>query len=86
MILVRARPRAVPATVLSRCQLVRFAARADDAGACAERVRLAAARHDRTTRVLARLVEHVEGTRWRGWRGARDLFALWRVRHGLLGG
>jgi DNA polymerase-3 subunit delta' len=37
IILVLARPRAVPATVLSRCQLVRFAARADDAGTATAR-------------------------------------------------
>ena len=41
MILVLARPRAVPATVLSRCQLVRFAARADDAGAASRAEALA---------------------------------------------
>ena len=32
MILILPRPRAVPATVLSRCQLVRFAPRGDEAG------------------------------------------------------
>ena len=36
MILLLTHPRAVPATVLSRCQLVRFAARADDTPAAAK--------------------------------------------------
>jgi pimeloyl-ACP methyl ester carboxylesterase len=66
-------------------RLVLVHGRADRAVPYTESVRLAAARPDRTTLVLVGLVEHVEGARWRGWQGVRDLFALWRVMYGLLG-
>jgi len=66
-------------------RLILVHGRADRAVPYTESLRLAAARPDRTTLVLVGLVEHIEGTRGRGWSEARDLFALWRVMYALLG-
>jgi pimeloyl-ACP methyl ester carboxylesterase len=65
-------------------RLILVHGRADRAVPYTESLRLAAARPDRTTLVLVGLVEHIEGTRGRGWSEARDLFALWRVMYALL--
>jgi pimeloyl-ACP methyl ester carboxylesterase len=66
-------------------RLILVHGRADRAVPYTESLRLAAARPERTTLVLVGLVEHVEGTRGRGWPAARDLVALWRVMYAVLG-
>jgi pimeloyl-ACP methyl ester carboxylesterase len=66
-------------------RLILVHGRADRAVPYTESLRLAAAHPGRTTLVLVGLVEHVGGTRGRGFAEARDLFALWRVMYALLG-
>ena len=75
--------RAVPAI---GAPLILIHGRTDRAVPYTESLRLAAARPERTTLVLVGLVEHIEGGQARGWRGARDFLALWRVMYALLSG
>jgi len=67
-----------------RARLILVHGRADRAVPYTESLRLAATHPGRATLVLVGLVEHVEGTRGRGWSEARDLLALWRVMYALL--
>jgi fermentation-respiration switch protein FrsA (DUF1100 family) len=69
-----------------RARLFLVHGRTDRAVPYTESLRLAAARPERTTLVLVGVVEHVEGGGGAGWRGARDVLALWAVMYALLRG
>lgn len=80
MILILPRARALPATVLSRCQVVRFAARVDDAAAAlrAQAFALLAEVRDKGAEEMFRRAERVDRDRAEGlvdayWLWGRDL-------------
>jgi pimeloyl-ACP methyl ester carboxylesterase len=69
-----------------RARLILVHGRTDRAVPYTESLRLAAARPAGTTVALVGVMDHVEGGGGAGWQNARDLVALWRVMHALIGG